>query len=478
MSTTTTTPSALDAVPLDRYDVAVIGAGPAGIAGALRAAELGARVVLVEATDRVGGTCVNTGCVPTRALAKAARLMREIRSAGAYGIQVSAPVLDWPTTVSLVRERVALVRDSKADVARLEAAGVDLVTEQRARFEDAETLVLGSGRRIAASAILLCVGGHSRVLPLPGAELAILPEHILTVPALPQTVAIIGGGNTGAQVATILDSFGVSVTLLDVAPRILMTSDAQIAATITEEFARHHIMVRTGIAGVDGLSPGLDGTTVVRWRDGDDVHEDAFGAVIMAAGWPANVEDLGLADAGVIVERSAIPVDRYFRTSTPHIFAVGDANGSDMLVQAAYFEAEAAAENAVLGANRASPHHLLPVGAFTDPDYAQVGLTEEDARRRDPDCIVAVAPYDRLERALIDDRATGYLKLIADHRRDLLLGAHAVGENAVEVIQAVTTAMAAGIDIATLARVKFAYPTYSAIIGVAARMLLGTAPIG
>lgn len=472
MSTTIDRPAATGPQALDRYDVAVIGAGPAGVAGALRAAELGARVVLVEATDRVGGTCVNTGCVPTRALAKAARLMREIRSAGAYGIQVGSPVLDWPTTVSLVRERVALVRDSKADVERLAAAGVELVYDERARFEDAETLVLESGRRVTAASVLLCVGGHSRVLPIPGAELAILPEHILTVPVLPQTVAIIGGGNTGAQVATILDSFGVAVTLLDVAPRILMTSDAQIAATITEEFVKHHIVVKTGIAGVDSLSSSEAGTTVVRWREGDGVHEEPFDAVIMAAGWPVNVEDLGLAEAGVTVERSAIPVDRYFRTSTPHIFAVGDATGRDMLVQAAYFEAEAAAENAVLGANRASPHHLLPVGAFTDPDYAQVGLTEEDARQRDPGCIVAVAPYDRLERALIDDRSTGYLKLIADHRRDLILGAHAVGENAIEVIQAITTAMAAGIDIATLARVKFAYPTYSAIIGVAARALL------
>jgi pyruvate/2-oxoglutarate dehydrogenase complex dihydrolipoamide dehydrogenase (E3) component len=198
----------------------------------------------------------------------------------------------------------------------------------------------------------------------------------------------------------------------------------------------------------------------------------------MATGWPADVEDLGLENAGVTVERSAIPVDAYFRSSVSHIFAVGDANGRDMLVQAAHFEGEAAAENAVLDANRRTPHHLLPAGGFTDPDYAGVGLTEEQARARDPHCVVAVARYGDLERAVIDDRGVGFLKLIADNRRELILGAHAVGENAVEVIQSVTTAMAAGIDVATLAGVKFAYPTYSAIIGLAARDLLRAMPSG
>jgi glutathione reductase (NADPH) len=196
----------------------------------------------------------------------------------------------------------------------------------------------------------------------------------------------------------------------------------------------------------------------------------------MATGWPADVEDLGLENAGVEAMRSAIPADQYFRTVVPHIFAVGDANGRDMLVQAAQFEGEAAAENAVLGANRRTPHHLLPAGGFTDPDYAGVGLTEAEARDRDTSCVVATVPYANVDRAVIDDREIGFLKLIADRRRELILGAHAVGENAIEVIQSVTTAMAAGVDVSTLANVRFAYPTYSAVIGLAARALLAEGP--
>lgn len=455
----------------DTYDIAVIGAGPAGTAAALRAAELGASVVVLEA-GRVGGTCVNTGCVPTRVLAKAARLMRETRSADDYGIIVAEPRVDWTAVVARVHERVDAVRSIKREAERFAAAGVDLVHEGRARFADDHTLVLDSGRRVRAESILVCVGGHSRRLPIPGAELATVPEDVLSLTQLPGRVAVIGAGNTGAQLVTVFRSFGSEVTLLDVAPRVLMASDASISRAIAEALTGHGVDVRTGIDTVERLDRQDDGSIRLTWREGGDARTVDVDVVVMATGWPADVEDLGLENAGVEVERSAIPVDRYFRTIVPHILAVGDANGRDMLVQAAQFEGEAAAENAVLGANRRTPHHLLPAGGFTDPDYAGVGLTEEQARDRDPSCVVATVRFAALDRAVIDDRENGFLMLIADRRRELVLGAHAVGENAVEVIQSVTTAMAAGIDVATLAGVRFAYPTYSAVIGNAARALL------
>jgi pyruvate/2-oxoglutarate dehydrogenase complex dihydrolipoamide dehydrogenase (E3) component len=460
----------------EHYDVAVIGAGPAGTAAALRAAELGARVVVLEA-GRLGGTCVNTGCVPTRVLAKTARMMRETRTANAYGISVGETVVDWARVVERVEERVEKVRSIKREAGRFADAGIALVQEGRARFESDSVLVLDSGRRVSADSIIVCVGGHSRRLPVPGAELATVPEDILGLPALPRRAAVIGGGNTGAQLVTVLASFGSEVTLLDVAPRILTTSDASISDLVASSFAAQGVRVHVGIDGVDSLAKRDDGSITLTWRDADGEHADPFDVVVMATGWPADVDDLGLERAGIRIERSSIPADQYFRTVVPHIFAVGDANGRDMLVQAAQFEGEAAAENAVLGANRRTPHHLLPAGGFTDPDYAGVGLTEAEARERDPQCVVATVPYGEVDRAVIDDRETGFLKLIADRRRELILGAHAVGENAVEVIQSVTTAMAAGIDVSTLANVRFAYPTYSVVIGKAARALSeGPAP--
>ncbi|WP_307786215.1 NAD(P)/FAD-dependent oxidoreductase [Rathayibacter sp. SD072] len=455
---------------IQHYDVAVIGAGPAGTAAALRAAELGARVVVLEAA-RVGGTCVNTGCVPTRVLAKTARIIREARTASDYGVDVGTPRIDWAATVQHVHERVDEVRSIKREAQRFEEEGVELIHEGRARFEDESTLVLDSGRRLTASSILVCVGGHSRRLPIPGAELATVPEDVLALPSLPRRVAVIGGGNTGAQLVTVFNAFGSEVTLLDVAPRILMTSDASISEYVGAAFERQGVHVSTGIETVESIERA-DGALKLRWKDAGRSHAEEFDAVIMATGWPADVEDLGLENAGIEVVRSAIPADQYFRTVVPHVFAVGDANGRDMLVQAAQFEAEAAAENAVLGANRRTPQHLLPAGGFTDPDYAGVGFTLEQARERDPQCVVASVPFSNVDRAVIDDRESGFLTLISDRRRELLLGAHAVGENAIEVVQSVTTAMAAGVDVATLANVRFAYPTYSAVIGMAARALL------
>ncbi|QCR19432.1 dihydrolipoyl dehydrogenase family protein [Agrococcus sp. SGAir0287] len=456
---------------IDRYDVVVIGAGPGGTAAALRAADLGARVVVLEAA-RLGGTCVNSGCVPTRVLARAARLVRDARSAREHGVVVGDVTLDWRGVVERVHARVDEVRAMKREAERFAAAGVDLVQEGRARFVDPHTLELDSGRHVAGDAVLVCVGGHARRLPIPGAELAILPDEVLDLPALPQRVAVIGGGNTGAQLATVLDAFGSRVTLLDLAPRILMASDAAIADEVTAAFVARGVDVRVGIDGVSRLAHSADGAIdLVLVEDGAE-RTIEVDAVIMATGWPADVDDLGLEHAGLRVERGAIPADEYLRTAVPHVFAVGDANGRDMLVQAAQFEGEAAAENAVLGASVRAPHRLLPAGGFTDPDYAGVGFTEEQARARDPRCVVATIRYDALDRAVIDDRDVGFLKLVVDRSRSTVLGAHAAGESAVEVVQALTTAMAAGVRVQTLAEVRFAYPTYSAIIGMAARAVL------
>ncbi|KRF08585.1 pyridine nucleotide-disulfide oxidoreductase [Arthrobacter sp. Soil782] len=448
------------------FDVLVIGAGPAGMAAATRAAELGARTAVVERA-RLGGTCVNSGCVPTRVLAKTARLFREVRTARDYGIVVHEPAVDWTQLVRRVRTTVDRVLDAKGYGEAMQQLDITLL-EGEASFTSPHEVSI-DGRTVSAASVILCVGGSARRLPIPGAEHAVLPSDVLDLPELPGSVAIIGGGHTGAQLATIFDALGSRVTLLDLAPRILTTEDHDVSTAVTDGFRSRGVTVDVGIGGVDGIEKHDDGALEIRWQGTGGAQSVRVGAVIMAAGWPANISGLGLEAAGVATARGAIPVDNYLRSNVPHVFVAGDANGTSMLVQAAVFEGETAAENAVLGAHRTTPHHLLPEGGFTDPDYAGVGLTEATARERDAQCAVVVVPYGSVERPIIDDREQGFLKLVTDRHRELILGAHAVGENAVEVIQAVASAMAAGTDVATLARVKFAYPTYSSIIGHAAR---------
>lgn len=459
----------------DSYDVLVIGGGPAGTAAALRAAELGARVAVAE-QHRTGGTCVNSGCVPTRVLAKTARLMREVRTAGTYGISVSEQAVDWPATVARVRATVERVQQAKAEPEKLADAGVDLLLEGRARFTGPHEVELTDrGRRVRAESVVVCVGGHSRRLPIPGAELATLPEQVLDLTSVPRRLAVVGAGNTGAQLVTVFEALGAQVTLLEIAPRILAHTDADVSAAVAEAFVEQDVRVETSVETVVSLVRTDDGIELT-WRAGDEERRSTFDAVITSTGWPASIEGLDLEAAGVMTTRSGVPVDEHLRTNVPHIYAAGDVNQQSMLVQAAHFEAEAAARNAVLGATSRVRHLLLPAGGFTDPDYAGVGLTEEQARERGITYGVARVDYASMERPVIDDRTRGFLKLITDGRREVLLGAHAVGEQAIEVVSAVTASMAAGVDVATLARVEFAYPTYSAVIGVAARRLMTGSP--
>lgn len=449
--------------------IAIVGGGPAGTAAAQRAAELGAEVTLIEARA-LGGTCVVDGCVPTRVLARAARMAREVRDAGLWGINTGPVQISWQRVTERVGETVAAVTAGRDSAERLTELGVDVRVGAPARFHDPHTLLVGDGR-VEADRILLCIGGAARPLPIPGAELATLPTEIMAWPRLPQRVAVVGSGSTGSQLVTVFSSLGAHTTLLDVAPRILPHADADVAATLEAAFRSQGVTVVTGIDGLTGIDADGDRRQVRYEHDGQPMCVEVD-AVVLATGWPARTEGLGLDAAGVAHRPGRIPVDQHLRTNVPHIYAPGDANQRDMLVQSAAEEGDTAAVNAVLGPQRDSPHPLLPWGGFTDPDVAGVGLTEEEARRHDPQCVSALVPLTDVERAIIDERTEGFLKLITDRRRSLLLGAHAAGESAVEVIQAVTTAMAAGTDPATLARVEFAYPTYTAAVGQAARALL------
>lgn len=462
-----------------KFNVIVIGGGPAGVTAALRARELGATVALVERAE-LGGTCTNDGCAPTRVLAKAARLMREARHFDEYGLVGEEPAVDLEMLLRRVRHTIRTLHEKKQLLAHLQSAGIAVYTGAgQAQFADESTIVMASNVRLQAERFVLCAGGRARQLPIPGAEYALIHSDLWSLTALPSSVAIIGGSATGCQVASILNALGVDVWLLERGGRLLDKEDLLTSEILTEAFLRRGIHVVDGIDGIDRIDKVGSGLRVSYSRQ-DQMLAVQVETAIIAAGWPGNADSLNLGAAGVASERGYVLVDEYLRTSAPHIFAAGDINGRMMLVQSASHEGRVAAENAVLGVGQPYRHRVVPYGGFTDPEYASVGLTEQQASAADGGCLVSVVPYTDLDRAIIDQRAEGFCKLIVSPETHRLLGAHIVGEQALEAVQLIAAGMAAGMWVEQLAELELAYPTYSAIVGLAARNLvreLGVMPL-
>ncbi len=456
------------------YDVIVIGAGPAGVEAAMRAATLGAKVAIIE-RHRTGGTCTITGCVPTRVLAKTARLLRDIRDAHHYGIHTTDPQVIWAETLARVDTVIEHIQHAKRQEQLLRESDATFLVGSAA-FTDTHHIRLAGPSlpehtTLDADKYILCPGGHAAKLAIPGAELALTAENLWTMRTLPKSAAIIGTGATGVQLATVFHELGIKLTLLETASHVLPTEDEDVSQVLAETFAARGIEAITSIAAVDKIETMPDGLRRLTYRTGNESHSLDVDAVFFAVGWPGNTESLTLEKAGVVLNRRWIQVDDYLRTSTEHIFAAGDVTGRMMLVQAATYEANIAAENAVNGPLLKSQHLVVPHGSFTDPEIASVGLTEAQARAQFPDCLVAIAHYRQLERALIDNHPIGLLKLIVDYRTRKLLGAHAAGEQAIGTIQAVAVGLAADITIDQLAALELAYPTYAQIIVSAARQL-------
>ena len=463
------------------FDMTIIGGGPAGVSAALRARELGANVALVERAN-LGGTCTNDGCVPTRVLAKAARLMRDTEQMAAYGLHADRPTVDFRAVLGRAQQVVYQLQEKKQLLAHLTEVGVSVFEQVGdASFADPHTITFGETQRLESDKFVLCVGGSARRLSFPGGESALTHSDVWALQRLPASVAIVGCGATGCQLASIFNAFGSKVTLLDVAPRLLLTEEALVSQAIGEQFRRHDIQIITGIESITRMDKQGD-TRYLHYRHDEEDRALPAEAVILSVGWPGNISGLNLDAAGVKVNKAYVEVDDTLQTSAPHIFAAGDITGKMMLVQAANDQARIAVENALLGQQHKAEYRLVPHGGFTDPEYGSVGLTEEQAQQRGKaaNVICSVVPYADMDRAVIDGRTPGFCKLVVDRESRLLLGAHVVGELALEIVHLVAAGMAGGLRIEQLAELEIAYPTFTAVVGLAARQIvreLGIVPV-
>jgi pyruvate/2-oxoglutarate dehydrogenase complex dihydrolipoamide dehydrogenase (E3) component len=456
--------------------VLVVGGGPAGITAAIQARELGADVTLLEA-GQVGGTNINHGPTPVRTLARAARLARDWSSWERFGLEGPRPVPNLDAILAN-SARVARYAHDKKDIAgHLRHTGIDLADHVGpVRFTSPHTVRAGDGRSWHGERIVIAVGCRAAPLPVPGGDLALTYQDILTLKALPHEVAVIGGADTGCQIASIFADLGADVLLIEAGPRIVPGADASISAALRQAFEAKGLKVITG-AAVQALESGSGDQVTVRFTPGGPAGHVTADAVFAAVGWPANLLDLDLDAAGVSSGPRAIPVDDCLQTNVGHIFAAGDVNGRSKLVQSARLEGRIAAWNAVRGPSRQVPDEAVPSGSFTDPEYGSVGMTEDQATR-DHDIAVGTARYDDLVRPVADGHPDGFCKLIADQHSHAILGAHVLGEYSAETVQVVATAMAAGMKVDQLAEMQFAFPTFTEAVSMAAQKACRAIGIG
>ncbi len=454
--------------------IAILGAGPGGYVAALRAAQLGARVTMIE-DNAVGGVCLNVGCIPTKALLRSAEVLRTAQNAKNYGLRLTGTVEpDWP---AILKRKERIVRRLVSGVVALLRAAEVQVVEGRGRLVDPNTVevVTPEGlRRLQAQHIILATGSRPAQLPLPGSNLpgVIDSTAALSLQELPARLLIIGGGVIGVEFADIFDAFGVRVTIVEMLDRLLPLMDAELGPTVERNLHRRRVKtyLSSRVTRLDEVGNGLLAT--VATENGELAIEADL--VLVAVGRRPNIEDLGLEAVGVRVERTGIPVDQRMETNMPGIYAVGDVTGGMQLAHVASLGGEVAVENA-LGHGNSLSLKTVPACVYTDPEVASVGLTEEQARQTHPEIRVGRFPLLASGKALTYGDNSGFIKVISKGRSGELLGLHIIAPHASDLIHEGGLALALDATTEDLAKTVHGHPTLGEAIREAALAARGAA---
>lgn len=437
---------------METFDVVVIGAGPGGYPAAIRAAQLGASVAIVE-KEQLGGTCLNWGCIPTKTLVAAADMLVRIQHAAAFGITVQGVSADYAAMIGHKDKVVAQLRDG---IKQLLAANGIKQFASVASFQDRNTIALGDGTRLGAGKVIIATGSTS-AMPgfLPRHERVVESRGFLAINSLPRTLLVLGGGFIGCELACMAASLGARVTIVELLDDILLLLDPDVRREVRGRMEKNlgiRVLAGKPLEQIAAASSG------VRGHFGDEVLEADL--LLCAVGRKPVTDGLNLENAGLKTnERGFIEADEYCRTRVSTLFAIGDVTGKIQLAHYATAQGIAAAENAV----RQKPRRhdtIVPNVLFTSPEVGVVGLSEDDAKTQNRAVKTGKFRFAGLGKGLASGETTGFVKWIADAETDQLLGAAAVGPHATELIAEATTAIRAELTARELGRTIHAHPTF------------------
>ncbi len=448
-------------------DIAILGGGPGGYVAALRAAQLGAQVVLIE-ENKIGGVCLNVGCIPTKALLRSAEVYRTFQRSEEFGLKLEGSVApDWPA-IQERKERTAERLVYGVGVL-LRKAGVQVLSG-RGRFvapKTLETTSVDGVRQVDAANIVVATGSRPIQLPLPGFDLpgVIDSTGALELDDLPRRLLIVGGGVIGVEFAEIFSAFGVEVTIVEMLSSLLPLMDADLGRALAWTFGQRGLvmLLDSRVTCVNSADGELQ--TIVATPDGEQSLE--VDKVLVAVGRRPNIEDLGLEVAGVRVEKTGIPVNAQMQTNVPGIYAIGDVTGGMQLAHVASQGGEVAVENALGHSSTLSPKSV-PSCVYTDPEVASVGLTEAQAHEAGYDVRVGRFPLSASGKAQTYGEKDGFVKAVSEARFGEVLGLHIVAPHASDLIHEGGLALTLEATLDEIAATVHGHPTLGEAVREAA----------
>jgi pyruvate/2-oxoglutarate dehydrogenase complex dihydrolipoamide dehydrogenase (E3) component len=443
------------------YDLGIIGGGAAGLTVASGAAQLGAKTLLIEKEPSLGGDCLHYGCVPSKTLIRSAHVYHQIKHADRLGLPVmAAPPIDFSRIAQRVKDVIAVIQ--KHDSAE-RFCGLGAKVEFGAvHFTDDHRVAL-NGRQISAKSWVIATGSSAAIPPIAGLQEIdyLTNREIFSLAALPGSMIILGAGPIGIEMAQAFNRLGTTVTVIDRSDRILPKEDRDMADAVQAVLAAEGVAFHLGAAVNNVAATGEKKNVSITLGEGITVDLKAD-ALLVAAGRQPNVDNLGLASAGVRFRRGGIEVDARLRTSQKHIFAAGDVSGGYQFTHAAGYEGGVVVSNAVFHLPRKVNYTWLPWCTYTDPELASIGMNEQAAKAAGIDTTVWTEAFEDNDRALAEDRATGRIKLILD-KKEKPLGVQILGPRAGDLIAEWVASLNGGVKLSTLASAVHPYPTLGEI---------------